>query len=93
MKYLDDSIMLEMLEKIQPLQREILKTGHSAHIDAGPHSQWPGRSSTYISFELTIFEETEIIKSFDFSAVETREVLEATYNLAVAYTNYLKAHV
>ena len=93
MKYLDDSIMLAMLEKVQPLQIEILKTGQSAHLDGGPHSQWPDRTASYISFELTVFEENEIIKSFEFSAMETEEVLDATYGLAVAYTKYLKAHV
>lgn len=93
MNYLSNDIMLDMLKKVQELQPTILLAGYSAHIDASVHPDSPFGDGTHISFELTIFEGTEIVKSFDFNSLETEDILNATYDLAVAYTKYLKAHV
>ena len=91
--YLSDSIMLDMLKKVQELQPAILKAGYSAHIDATVHQNFLDAQNTHLSFELTVFEDNEIVKSFDFMSSDSEEVLNATYDLAVAYTKYLQAHV
>lgn len=93
MTYLSDSVMLDALKKVQALQLEILASGHSAHIDANVHPNSPFEHGTHISFELTIFEGNDIIRSFDFNAIDSEEVINGTCNIAVAYTKYLKAHV
>lgn len=93
MTYLSDSVMLDTLNKVQALQPSILEAGYSAHIDANVHPNWPDEENTHLSFELTIFEDNEIIRSFDFMASDPEEVINSTYDLAAAYTKYLKAHV
>ena len=93
MKYLPDSVMLDTLIKVQELQSTILTAGYSAHLDAGVHENWPDIRETHINFELTIFDGTELIRTFDFNASDSEAVIEATYNLALAYTRFLKANV
>lgn len=90
-KYLSDSIMLEMLAKVQPLQAEILKTGRSAHVDAGVHEPIFGDGASHISFGVTIFEENDIVRDFDFSSSDTQEELEAEYVSLKAYVNRIKS--
>jgi hypothetical protein len=89
MKYLSDSVMLDTLNKVQALQASILKAGYSAHIDANVHQNWM-ETGRHISFELVIFEDNEIIRSFEFSPSDPDGVLNATYDLAVACVNYLQ---
>lgn len=90
MDFLSDSIMLEMLKKVQPLQVEILKTGRTCHVDAGV-----GYSSLYdkshIGFEVVIFEELDLVKDYDFSSVVTEEELNAEFACLQAYVNRIKA--
>ena len=90
MKYLSDSVMLDTLKKVQALQAEILTTGRSAHIDAYIHENFPEIDMHHISFELTIFEGNKIIRSFDFTSADSEDILNATYDLAVAYVKYLE---
>lgn len=90
MKYLSDSVMLDTLNKVQALQVEALKKGYSAHIDAYTHQNWPEVDGTHLSFGLTIFGEREIIRSFDFSSSDPEGVLDATFDLAVAFVKSLQ---
>lgn len=90
MKYLSDSVMLDTLKKVQELQASILEAGYSAHIDASVHQNWMDVTGRHISFELVIFEDNEIIRSFEFSPSDPEGVLNATYDLAVAYVKYLQ---
>ncbi len=90
MKYLSDSVMLDTLNKVHALQLEALKKGYSAHIDANVHQNWPEADRTHLSFGLTIFGEREIIQSFDFSSSDPEGVLDATYDLAVAFVKSLQ---
>lgn len=85
--------MLDTLKKVQALQPSILEAGYSAHIDANVHPNWPDEEHTHLSFELTIFEDNEIVNSFDFTASDSEDIINATYDRAAAYTKYLKAHV
>lgn len=89
MEYLSDSIMLEMLKKVQPLQADVLKTGRSFHLDASVnHSYVYG--GDYINFGVTIFEGNEIIRDFDFSSTMSQEELDAEYACLAAYVNRIK---
>ena len=90
MEYLSDSVMLDTLKKVQELQPSLLEARYSAHIDAGVQQNWPDVNGHHISFELTIFDGNEIIKSFDFYSSDSESVLNATYELAVAYVKYLQ---
>lgn len=90
MMYLSDSVMLDTLKKVQPLQVEALKKGYSAHIDAYTHQNWPYADGHHLSFGLTIFGEREIVRTFDFSSSDPEDVLDATYDLAVAFVKSLQ---
>lgn len=82
--------MLDTLKKVQALQVSILEAGYSAHIDANIHQNWMDVTGRHISFELVIFEDNEIIRSFEFSPSDSEDILNATYDLAVAYVKYLQ---
>lgn len=87
--YLSDETMLAMLAKVQPLQAEIVKTGHSAHIDASVHEDIWDETSTHISFDVFIYSGHSLIASFCFSSNDTEEQLEATYASLVAFVHTL----
>ena len=88
----EDSVILDALKKVQSMQPELLKKGYSAHLDASIHNSI-GEDGTHLSFVLTIFEGNDIIKSFDFSAYDTPDMIEATTAIAVAFTKSLEANV
>lgn len=89
-RFLPDSAMLEILAKVQPLQAEILKTGRSCHLDAGIHNNlWAG-SGTHINFDVTIFEQHEIVRQFEFSANMSQEELTVELAAIQAYLNRIK---
>lgn len=88
-QYLTNSVMLDALKRIQALQPIILNAGYSAHIDANFHTDWLDSSLTYITFDLVVFESNEIVKSFDFTARDTRELIDANCALAEAYAKSL----
>lgn len=87
MTHLSDKFMLDMLSKVQPLQAEILKTGRSAHLDSHYHEyEWdqPGHD---IEFEMYVFEDNSLVKTFDFNARDTEEEVEAVFASLAAYVN------
>lgn len=89
MTQLSDNFMLDMLSKVQPFQPEIIKTGRSAHLDAHYHEhEWftPDHS---IDFDLYVFENNELIKSFEFNSRYTEEEIEAVLTSLKAYVNSL----
>lgn len=87
MMYISDETMLAMLAKVQPLQAEIVKTGHSAHIDASVHEDIWDETSTHISFDVFIYSGHSLIASFCFSSNDTEEQLDATYASLVAFVH------
>lgn len=89
MMYLSDETMLAMLAKVQPLQAEIIKTGHSAHIDASVHEDIWDATSTHISIDVCIFYGHSLVGSFCFSPNDTEEQLEATYASLAAFVHTL----
>lgn len=82
-----DNAMLEMLEKVQPLQAEVLRKHYDAHVDAGTYGKY--RDEPYISFDFTIFDETDIIFDIEFSARDTQEMLDANLAKLKAFINSL----
>lgn len=83
--------MLEMLAKVQQQQIEILKTGRSCHVDASVSEHYYNDTGEHISFDVTIFEQNELVRSFDFYHNMTQEELDAEYGCLVAYVNRIKA--
>lgn len=88
MKHISDEAMLDMLKKVQTHQADILRKGHSAHIDASVHEDLV-EYDHFIAFDVYIYEENSLINAFDFSAFDTEEELDATYAMFVAYIKTL----
>lgn len=88
MKHISDEKMLDVLAKVQTQQAFILRKGYSIHIDASVHEDLVD-DEHYIAIDVTFFEENTLINSFDFSALDTEEELEATYAMLVAYIDSL----
>ncbi|MBO7071864.1 MAG: hypothetical protein J6W09_11315 [Bacteroidales bacterium] len=86
--YLPNSVMLETLAKVQPMQMEIVKTGRSAHLDCGVHSV-----DGHISFDLTVFCDLEIVRQFEFSSLGTAGELEEELACLEAYVKRIKAEM
>lgn len=80
--------MLETLAKVQPMQLEIVKTGRSAHLDCGVNSR-----NGHISFDLTVFEELEIVRQFEFSSIGNAGDLEEEMACLQAYVKRIKAEM
>lgn len=89
MTLLSDEFMLDILSKVQPLQADILKSGRSAHIDAHVHEGFWDPSDTHISFDVTVFEDTTLVKIFEFSSRDTEEEVQAVFVSLVAYVHSL----
>ena len=89
MEYLSDSIMLEMLKKVQQQQVEILKTDRSAHLDSGVHENLH-EYGHHISFDLNIYENNSHVRDFEFSSTMSQEELDAEYACLAAYVNRIK---
>ena len=89
--YRSKSVMLATLAKVQPLQAEILKTGRSCHLDAGVYQNlmWE-RDETHLNFELTVFEDHDIVKEFDFYSDMTEKELQAEFGCLEAYVERIK---
>ena len=89
--YLSNGIMLEMLKKVQNLQAEIIISGRSCHLDAGVYEDHFFEAGTHISFDVTVFDEHELVREFDFSSNLTEEELKEEYQCLVAYVNRIKS--
>ena len=89
MKYLSDKFMLDMLSRVQPYQAEILKTGRSAHVDAHYHVHEWDTPDHVIDFDFYVFEDTTLVKSFEFNTGDTEEQIEAVFASLVAYVHSL----
>lgn len=82
-----NNAMLEMLEKVQPLQAEVIRKNYHAHLDGGMFGQHG--NEPYVSFDFTIFDETDIIFDVDFDAHDTQEMLDANLAKLKAFINSL----
>lgn len=69
--YLPNDYMLELLTELQDLQFDLVKAGHTAHVDASVHEN-VGEDGTHISISLYIDGHY-----YDFSSLHSREQLEA----------------
>ena len=81
--------MLETLQKVQQLQVEVLKTGRDCHVDAGVYVSTLD-SDTHIGFDVIIFEDNEIDKSFEFSYTDSEKELKAELAKFEAYVDRIK---
>lgn len=89
MTHLSDTFMLDMLAKVQPIQAEILKSGRSAHVDAHVHEDIDDYGKHHIDIDVTIFDGNTLVKSFDFSSLDSEEQCEAELSALVAYVHTL----
>lgn len=89
MTQLSDNFMLEMLSKIQPFLIDILKTGRSSHLDCHYHEHMWTDPDHSIDFEVFVFEGHEIVESFEFNSLKTKEQIEATFASMAAYVHSL----
>ena len=69
--YLPNDYMLELLTELQDLQFDLVKDGHTAHVDASVHEN-VGEVGTHISIEVYIDG-----RHYDFSSLHSREQLDA----------------
>lgn len=88
MKHISDEKMLDVLAKVQTQQASILRKGYSIHIDASIHEDLVDNEH-YIGIDVTFFDENTLIKSFDFSAFDTEEELDAMFRLFIGFVNRL----
>ena len=89
-QFLPDSVMLETLAKVQPLQAEILKSGRSCHVDGGVSKHLWWSKGTHINFDLYVFEELEVVRQFEFAADMTERELLAEVESLAAYVDRIK---
>lgn len=70
--YLPNDYMLELLIELQELQFDLVRKGHTVHIDASVHENLEG-DGTHISISLYI----DGRHYYDFSSLDTRAKLDA----------------
>jgi len=87
--YQSHEVMLEILGKVQPYQVEIIRTGRHCHIDGGLYR---GAIVTpdHVGFEVTVFEDTEIVRQFEFDANMSSAELTAEIASLKAYVDRIK---
>lgn len=69
--YLPNDYMLELLVELQELQFDLVRAGHTAHVDATVHENL-GEVGTHISIWVHIDG-----RLYDFSSLSTREELDS----------------
>lgn len=89
MEQVKDEIMLEILAAVQPLQTECLRRRHSMHLDTSIHHNFWGEG-THINFDVAIYSEYTLVKSFEFTALDTEAVNRAKVHLLDAYIKTLQ---
>ena len=88
--YQTDAVMLDLLKKVQELQIEIVATGRTAHLDASTHETLFSYGETHISFDMTVFEEHQIVESFEFDATDDDNELEYEFRRLSLYVDKVK---
>lgn len=69
--YLPNDYMLWLLRALQQLQFDLVRKGHTVHVDASVHENL-GEDGTHISISLYIDG-----RHYDFSSLHSREALDA----------------
>lgn len=81
--------MLETLKKVQPYQIEIIRAGRYCHLDGGLYRGF-AITPSHICFDVTIFEDSTIVRQFEFSADMTERELQAEVESLAAYVDRIK---
>ena len=78
--YQPTKFMMDLLQKVQALQLAVagVNDGHSLHVDVDSNEDHFGSTERHISFCVTLFEDNEIVKSWDFMAQEDADTLNHT---------------
>lgn len=78
--YQTTKFMMDLLQKVQVLQLAVagINDGHSLHVDVSSNEDYFGGTGRHMSFDVTLFEDTEIVKSWDFMAQEDADTLNHT---------------
>lgn len=87
-KYLSEEFMLDTLKKVQPYQIDIFKSGRHCHVDGGVYVGFG--SGSHVNFDVTVFEDSEIVRQFEFAANMTEKEIEAELMSLEAYVDRIK---
>ena len=89
--YQPTKFMTDLLRKVQVLQLAVagINDGHSLHVDVNSNEDNFGSTGYHISFDVTLFEGNEIVKSWDFTAYEDADTLNHTLEDASFFINRL----
>ena len=88
--FLSEEFMLGLLREIQPQQSRILRAGFSAHLDVNTndHSSLDDDpQGHHITIDLTVFDGSDIKKTYEFDPLETEEQNRARLSLLIADVN------
>lgn len=80
MFYQTPQFMADLLEKVQALQLTVLKlnNGYSLHVDLASREDLFDSTVYYISFDVTLFDGTSLVDSWDFAAYDDADTLNHT---------------
>lgn len=75
--YQTPNFMADLLEKVQALQLTVLKLndGHSLHVDSSSTENFIDGTGFHASFDVTLFDRTDLVKSWDFSSNDDAIIL------------------
>lgn len=78
--YQTPNFMADLLEKVQVLQLIVLKLndGHSLHVDLNSSEDHFGSTGRHISFDVTLFDGNDLVKSWDFMGQDDADNLQHT---------------
>lgn len=79
MKYQEPKTMIAFLKKAQEAQIKVaeINDGHCIHIDQSSHGNWQ-EEGYHICFDVTLFDGTDLVNSWDFNAMDDIDELNHT---------------
>ena len=78
--YQTPQFMADLLEKVQALQRTVLELndGHSLHVDTNSNTDYVYGTGFNASFDVILFDGTDLVKSWDFMSNDDADTLNHT---------------
>lgn len=78
--YQTPQFMSDLLEKVQVLQLAVagVNNGHNLHVDLNSNKDHFGGTEHHISFDVTLFDGNELVKSWDFMGQDDAGNLQHT---------------
>ena len=78
--YQTPQFMSDLLAKVQVLQRTVLELndGHSLHVDTNSNEDHFYGTGFHVSFDVTLFDGTDLVESWDFVSNDDADELNHT---------------